>query len=109
MNAQAATLKPYRACPIKHPRRTAAEIDKIRGAITAVLKVDHPMTVRQIFYQLVVRNVIEKTEDQYQGTVIRLLTEMRMEGDVRFDWISDESRQRRELRSFARRWLSSGT
>jgi hypothetical protein len=36
------------------------------------------MTVRQVFYQLVVRNVIEKTEEQYQRTVIRLLTEMRM-------------------------------
>ena len=33
------------------------------------------MTVRQVFYQLVVRNIIEKTEEQYQGTVIRLLTE----------------------------------
>jgi len=99
----------YEACSIRRDRRSKAEIDAIKSAIVAVLKVDHPMTVRQIFYQLVVRNVIEKTEDQYQGTVIRLLTEMRMEGDVRFDWISDESRQRRELRSFARRWLSSGT
>jgi hypothetical protein len=94
MNAQAATLKPYRACPIKRPRRTAAEIDKIRGAITAVLKADHPMTVRQVFYQLVVRNVIEKTEEQYQGTVIRLLTEMRMAGSIPFAWIVDDSRRR---------------
>jgi hypothetical protein len=54
------------------------------------------MTVRQVFYQLVVRDVIEKTEEQYQGTVIRLLTEMRMDGQVSFDWIVDESRRRRE-------------
>ena len=36
------------------------------------------MTVRQVFYQLVSRGVIEKTEAQYQGTVIRLMTEMRL-------------------------------
>jgi hypothetical protein len=75
-------------------QRTKAEIDEIKSAIIGVLKADHPMTVRQVFYQLVVRNVIEKTEDQYQGTVIQLLTEMRMAGSVRFNWIVDESRRR---------------
>ena len=58
------------------------------------------MTVRQVFYQLVVRGVIEKTEDQYQGTVIRLLTEMRMAGSIRFDWIVDESRRRITNRTY---------
>jgi len=68
----------YRACPITRSRRTKAEIDEIRNAIVDVLQADHPMTVRQVFYRLVVGNMIEKTEEQYQGTVIRLLTEMRM-------------------------------
>src|SRR5262245_37392734 len=90
----------YRACPIKRPRRTAAEIDKIKSAITAVLKADHPMTVRQVFYQIVVRKVIEKTEEQYQGTVIRLLTDMRIEGKIPFDWIVDESRRRRITQTY---------
>jgi hypothetical protein len=90
----------YRACPITRSRRTKVEIDGIKSAIVAVLKVDHPMTVRQVFYQLVVRDVIEKTEEQYQGTVIRLLTEMRMDGQVSFDWIVDESRRRRENQTY---------
>src|SRR5215831_12547722 len=89
-----------RACPIKRPRRTKADINEIKDAIRAVLKADHPMTVRQVFYQLVVRNVIEKTEEQYQGTVIRLLTEMRMAGSVRFNWIIDDSRRRIINRTF---------
>ena len=72
----------------------------VRNAIIAVLKADHPMTVRQVFYQLVVRGVIEKTEEQYQGTVIRLLTEMRMAGSIRFDWIVDESRRRITNRTY---------
>jgi hypothetical protein len=89
-----------RHCPIKRPRRTRAEIDKIKKAIVTVLKADHPMTVRQVFYQLVTRGVIEKTEEQYQGTVIRLLTEMRMDEEISFDWIIDESRRRRETQTY---------
>jgi hypothetical protein len=60
----------------------------------AALKGDHPMTVRQVFYRLVVQKVIEKTEKEYHQTVIRLLTEMRLNGSTRFDWIVDESRPR---------------
>jgi hypothetical protein len=87
-------------CPIKRPRRTKAEIDDIKAAIKAILKADHPMTVRQVFYQLVTRDVIEKTEEQYQGTVIRLLTEMRVNDELSFDWIVDESRRRRENQTY---------
>jgi hypothetical protein len=36
------------------------------------------MTVRQVFYQMVSRGLIEKTEREYEGTVVRLLAEMRM-------------------------------
>ena len=70
------------------------------SAVEELLKGDNPMTVRQVFYQLVVRGVIEKTEEQYQGTVIRLLTEMRMAGSIRFDWIVDESRRRISNRTY---------
>jgi hypothetical protein len=90
----------YEACSIKRGRRTKAEIERIKKAIIAVLKADHPMTVRQVFYQLVVRNVIEKTEEEYQGTVIRLLTDMRMDRKIPFDWIVDESRRRRITRTY---------
>src|SRR5262245_10917438 len=88
------TRRLIQASPIKRDRRTRAEIDDIKAAIHDVVEEDHPMTVRQVFYQLVVRGVIEKTEEQYQGTVIRLLTEMRMDGTVPFTWIVDESRPR---------------
>jgi hypothetical protein len=93
-------LRAYRACSIKRPRRTKAEIEDIKNAIWAVLKADHPMTVRQVFYQLVIQDVIEKTEAQYQQTVIRLLTDMRLDGTVSFDWIVDESRRTRETQTF---------
>jgi hypothetical protein len=90
----------YRACPTKRARRTRAAIEEIRAAIIEVLEADQPMTVRQVFYQLVIRDVIEKTEEQYQGTVIRLLTEMRLDSRVPFDWIIDETRRRRITQTF---------
>jgi hypothetical protein len=93
------TAASYGACSIRE-RRTKAEVEAIREAITAVLTVDHPQTVRQVFYQLVARGVIEKSEKQYQGTVIRLLGEMRLDGRIRWDWIVDESRRTRITQTF---------
>jgi hypothetical protein len=86
--------------PHDQARRTRAEIDDIKTAIKVILKADHPMTVRQVFYQLVARREIEKTEQEYQGTVIRLLTDMRLNDEVSFDWIVDESRRRRENQTY---------
>jgi hypothetical protein len=89
----------YRACSIRR-RRSRDDITPIRAAIIEVLKADHPQTVRQVFYQLVTRGVIEKTEAEYQGTVIRLLTEMRLDGQVDWRWIIDESRRIRVTQTF---------
>jgi len=90
----------YRACSIKRPRRFREDIVAIKKAIKEVLADDHPQTVRQVFYRLVARGVIEKTEQQYQGTVIRLLTDMRLSGAVPFDHIIDSSRITHETQTF---------
>ena len=90
----------YRACPIKSGRRTKAEIAAIRAAIIAVVEADPPMTVRQVFYQLVARGVIGKTEADYHQTVIRLMTDMRLDGELPFEWIVDETRRVRLTRTF---------
>jgi len=82
------------ACSIKPARRSKADIEAIKDAILEVVEEDPPMTVRQVFYQLVVRGVIEKTEKEYQGTVIRLLTDMRLNNDLPFSYIVDERPRR---------------
>jgi hypothetical protein len=87
----------YGACSTK---RTKADMDGLRAAIVDVLKADHPQTVRQVFYQLVTRGLVEKTEGEYQRTVIRLLSEMRLAGQVNWDWIIDSSRQAQITRTF---------
>jgi DNA topoisomerase VI subunit A len=90
----------YRACSIKRDRRTRAEVQAIRETIKSILSADHPQTVRQVFYQLVTRGAIEKTENEYQATVIRLLSEMRLTGEIRWSWIVDESRRTRFTQTF---------
>ena len=49
------------------------------------------MTVRQVFYQLVSQGVIDKTEAEYKGTVVRLLTDMRIGGELPFKSIADNT------------------
>lgn len=78
------------------PRRTASDMDAIRSAIRAVLAEDSPMTVRQVFYQLVGRGAIAKTEAEYKQTVVRLLTEMRRDGSIAFNTIADNTRWMRK-------------
>jgi hypothetical protein len=86
----------YVASDIKRLRRTKAEIGRIKAAIVDVLRQDHPQTVRQVFYALTVRGVINKAEIEYQRTVIRLLTDMREEGTIPFDYIADNTRWQRK-------------
>ena len=65
-----------------------------------LLQAEHPMTVRQVFYQLVSRGVVPKTEVQYKQTVCRLLTQLRREGLLPYDWIADNTRLQRKPYSF---------
>lgn len=82
-------------------RRTAAEIEGIREAIWDVVFADSPVTVRQVFYRLVSGGAIAKTELEYKQTVCRLLTEMRLSGDIPFQWIADNTRWMRKPRTFS--------
>jgi hypothetical protein len=53
------------------------------------------MTVRQCYYAMVVRGLIGKTEQEYDGTVCRLLGEMREDDIIPFEWIADNTRWKR--------------
>jgi hypothetical protein len=84
----------------KRSRRTKAAVTAIRDVIREVLEQDHPQTVRQVFYALTVRGVIKKQEIEYHRTVIRLLVDMRENGEVPFGWIADNTRWRRKPTTF---------
>ena len=106
----------YRPRPTKRPRRTKDEIMNIKFAIYDLLKAEHPMTVRQVFYRLVSAGVVDKTEAQYKSTVCRLLTEMRLQHSedevelllssspsptIPYGWIADNTRWMRKPVTFS--------
>ena len=61
-----------------------------------VLREHHPMTVRQVYYQLVARQIIENSRSSYQA-VSKLLVKARQEGLIAWDWIEDRLRRPRTV------------
>jgi hypothetical protein len=59
-----------------------------------ILEDYHPMTVRQVYYQLVSRQVIENNRSQYQA-VSNALVDARKDGVIPWQWIEDRTRRPR--------------
>jgi predicted HicB family RNase H-like nuclease len=76
-------------------------MDELRAVIYDVVSKNQPMTVRQVFYQLVSLGAIGKTENEYKSTVVRLLGLMRREHELPFNWIADNTRWMRKPRTYS--------
>lgn len=61
-----------------------------------ILSAFNPMTVRQCYYQLVSRQVIENNRTAYQG-VSNALVDARLEGVIPWEWIEDRLRRPRSV------------
>jgi len=70
----------------KHAK-TIQLVEAARG----ILDEYHPMTVRQVYYQLVSRQVIENNRSQYQA-VSNALVDARQDGRIPWEWIEDRLR-----------------
>jgi hypothetical protein len=70
--------------------------DAILTAAIEVLELHHPMTVRQVYYQLVSRQVIENNRSQYQA-VSNVLVKARQGGTIPWEWIEDRLRRPRHV------------
>ncbi len=81
-------------------RRTKAEIDSVKAAIYELCERYAPMTVRQLFYQLVSLFIIQKTEQEYKSTVCRLTKEMRLNGELPWNWLADNTRWMHKPRTY---------
>ena len=89
----------YEASLVKRrKRRTKAEIERIKASVYDLVAEHKPMSVRQVFYQLVSRRLIDKDESQY-GAVCRYLGQMRREGELPYHWLADNTRWMRKPRS----------
>ena len=61
----AASAPPYQTSHIKRHRSTKAEVQHRRNELYNIVARMHPMTVRQVFYQATVLDLVEKTEAGY--------------------------------------------
>jgi hypothetical protein len=77
---------------VQRRRRTPREIDQLCDVIVDVVRGSAPMTVRQVFYQLVGLGLVGKSENEYHNVVVRLLARLRLDGDMPWSWITDGTR-----------------
>jgi hypothetical protein len=68
-------------------KRTTELID----AAAAILDIQQPMTIRQLFYRLVSQGLIPNDRKNYQ-LVSRIMTKARDDGRIPFEYITDRSR-----------------
>jgi len=61
-----------------------------------ILEVEHPMTVRQVYYQLVSRHAIENSRSSYMA-VCNALRDARIEGTIPWGHIEDRLRRPRQV------------
>jgi hypothetical protein len=75
----------------RYKRPTRDEMEARLDAIYEIVREINPCSVRQAFYQTVVRGLMEKTEDSYKK-VQRALVQMRRDGRMPYGWIVDGTR-----------------
>ena len=82
----------YGPSPIKRGRRTRAELEELDGALALIVEEIEPATVRQVFYQAVVRGLVPKDEARGYKLVQRRLVKLRECGEIPYGWITDNVR-----------------
>jgi hypothetical protein len=93
------TAPAYEASSIKRQRATKAEVEARREAFLEIIDDGRPMTVRQVFYQATVRDLVEKAESGY-AKVQNDLTLLRRAGELPYDWLADNTRWQRKPKTF---------
>jgi hypothetical protein len=84
-----------RASPIKRERRTRERIDQLDAQIIAVLREDHPQSVRHVFYRMTdprLQEHVEKSDRGYRHVQDRCV-KLRRSGAIPYGWIADMSRR----------------
>lgn len=84
--------KVYEPSPIKRRRRTREELEVLDRAFAEIVAEIEPATVRQIFYQAVVRGLVPKDEAKGYKLVQRRLVKLRESGEIPYGWITDNVR-----------------
>ncbi|KKN85766.1 hypothetical protein LCGC14_0275720 [marine sediment metagenome] len=86
----------FRKHGVRPRRRRRAKTQRIVDVALEVLGEYRPMTVRQVYYQLVARHIIENKRSQYQAVSIAL-RDARKWGEIPWEWIEDRLRRPRRV------------
>lgn len=81
----------YGASTVKRRRSTKADLADLDDAIVGVVEDDFPVSLRGVYYRVVSRGAVEKTENGYRRVGRRLL-ELRRSGRIPYDRITDGTR-----------------
>lgn len=93
------TMDEARAKPLK-AHSTVEEVEKRRDDVQALIEsMEHPVTVRQVYYRAVVKEIVPKTESGYK-TIGKIITELRESEVIPWDWIVDNTRRVIEYQMF---------
>lgn len=91
----------YATGPIKRSRRTQMEMEALKDGLCRLVEEHQPATIRNIFYLAAVSKLVAKTQAEYKSTVCRLLGQLREEGRIPFEWITDNTRWMRKPRAYS--------
>ena len=89
--------------PARRKRRTKAEIEALEGQIYECLALDHPQSVRHVFYRMTDPRLpapVAKDELGYR-TIQRICADMRKGGRLPYGWIADTTRRGYHVQTFA--------
>jgi hypothetical protein len=81
-------------------RLTKAEYESIREAIWEIARDERPVSVRGVFYRVMSRGLVPKSETRGYRVVQRQVLGMRRAGDLPYSWIADGSRIRYRPRTY---------
>ena len=82
-------LERYKEITFKN--KTLQQIDRINGIIEEYLDAGYTLTVRQLYYQLVARDIIPNNEKSYKQTT-SIVNDARVAGLIDWDAIEDRTR-----------------
>jgi hypothetical protein len=85
----------YRARTVKRERRTRERLEQLDAQILEVLGVDHPQSVRHVFYRMTdprLPEPVEKSERGYRHVQERCVR-LRRSGRLPYGWITDSTRR----------------
>src|SRR5690348_2852480 len=86
----------YQASHINRRHRASrAEVEERRDQLLRIIRAMRPMTVRQVFYQATVGELVEKSEAGYVKVQNDLVL-MRRSGQLPYAWLADNTRWQRK-------------